>query len=569
MRRRIRTLLRDGVDANTAQGDGMTGLHWTAVNGDLDTARMLLYAGANVRATTRLNAYTPLHLASQHGQADVVTALLEAGSDVHATTTSGATPLMLAAASGSALAIDALVTKGAEVEARESVRGQTPLMFAAAYGRVDAIRALVAHGADTSVATTVVDVVELDKAMRDARRKREERVEAERNALVEAALAGNPEVAAQPEVGLDADDDEDDADSGGPNIFRRFFAWIVPGGGDEKSAQPQGPQRLSYTELVGKQGGLTPLLFAAREGHFDSVKALLVAGADIDAPAGDGTTPLLISTINGHFDQSKYLLDAGADPNVASDAGATPLYATINMQYAQRTLHPQPTAYRQQHTSYRDLMEAFLVVGADVNARLTKKVWYSGYNFDLSNVNETGATPFWRAAYASDVDVMRLLLTWGADPEIRTKKTPRRRRRSDPEDDPSGLPPVPMGAPAVTPLQAAAGVGYGFGFAANSHRFHPGGMMRAVKFLVEELGADVNARDHDGYTAMHHAAARGDNEMIEYLVSKGADATFVSRRGQTTVDMANGPVQRIEPFPETMVLLESLGAVNNHNCVSC
>ncbi len=90
-----------------------------------------------------------------------------------------------------------------------------------------------------------------------------------------------------------------------------------------------------------------------------------------------------------------------------------------------------------------------------------------------------------------------------------------------------------------------------------------------MTYLVEDLGADVNARDHDGYTAMHHAAARGDNEMIEYLVSQGADATFVSRRGQTMVDMANGPVQRIEPFPETIALLESLGAVNNHNCVSC
>jgi ankyrin repeat protein len=94
-------------------------------------------------------------------------------------------------------------------------------------------------------------------------------------------------------------------------------------------------------------------------------------------------------------------------------------------------------------------------------------------------------------------------------------------------------------------------------------------MLRAVKFLIEEVGADVNERDHDGYTAMHHAAARGDNEMIEYLVSKGADATFISRRGQSTVDMANGPIQRVEPFPETMALLESLGAVNNHNCVSC
>ena len=93
--------------------------------------------------------------------------------------------------------------------------------------------------------------------------------------------------------------------------------------------------------------------------------------------------------------------------------------------------------------------------------------------------------------------------------------------------------------------------------------------MPTVKYLVEELGANVNARDHNGYTAVHHAAARGDNAVISYLVQQGADVTFVSRRGQTTVDMANGPFQRIQPFPETILLLESLGAKNNHNCVSC
>ena len=135
--------------------------------------------------------------------------------------------------------------------------------------------------------------------------------------------------------------------------------------------------------------------------------------------------------------------------------------------------------------------------------------------------------------------------------------------------DVSGLPPVPVGGPAVTPLQAAAGVGYGEGFAANSHRFAPGGMLAAVKYLVEELHVDVNAYDHEGNTALHHAAARGDVEMIQYLVSKGADVKAVTREGKTTADMANGPVQRIQPFPEAVALLEKLGSKNNHKCVSC
>jgi ankyrin repeat protein len=97
----------------------------------------------------------------------------------------------------------------------------------------------------------------------------------------------------------------------------------------------------------------------------------------------------------------------------------------------------------------------------------------------------------------------------------------------------------------------------------------PDGWLPAVEYLVGELGVDVNVRDADGYSAIHNAAARGDNEVIEYLVEHGADVTFVSRRGQTTVDMANGPQQRVQPFPETIALLESLGAINNHNCISC
>src|SRR5690606_15399183 len=116
---------------------------------------------------------------------------------------------------------------------------------------------------------------------------------------------------------------------------------------------------------------------------------------------------------------------------------------------------------------------------------------------------------------------------------------------------------------------AASGVGYGEGFAANVHRHVPDGWIPAVKYLVEELGADVNQRDFNGYAPLHHAAARGDNELILYLIEKGADPTLVARSGQTTVDMANGPVQRISPFPETIRLLEGLGATNNHNCVSC
>jgi ankyrin repeat protein len=320
-------------------------------------------------------------------------------------------------------------------------------------------------------------------------------------------------------------------------------------------------------------GGLTALLLAVRDGHADTAFALIDAGADINGTsAGDHTSPLLMAAINGRYDLAKQLLDRGADPKVASDGGATPLYAVLNMQWAPKARHPQPAHYMQQQIDYLELMESFLQKGVDVNARLKKSLWYTTYNRDLLGVDRTGATAFWLAAYTLDLPAMKLLLKYGADPNIRTAKVPERYEEGGPDPDApdkSGMPPVPWGGPAVAPIHAASGVGYGLGFAGNTHRHVPDGWIPAVKFLVEELGADVNARDHNGYTPMHHAAARGDNDLIKYLLSKGADPKAVARSGQTTVDMANGPVQRIEPFPETIKLLESLGAVNNHRCVSC
>ena len=224
--------------------------------------------------------------------------------------------------------------------------------------------------------------------------------------------------------------------------------------------------------------------------------------------------------------------------------------------------------HRRSHQPESRQVTAVLEAGADPDARLTKSLWYTTYNRDLLSVDRRGATPFWRAAYALDVDAMRLLLDYGADPGIPTLKGPQRPRRGDTTDH-SGLPPVPIGGPGVYPIHAASGVGYGQSFAGNAHRFLPNGWLPAVRFLVEEMGADVNARDANGYTPLHHAASRGDVDMILYLVDRGADVMALSRKGETTVDMANGPVQRVQPYPDAIALLESLGAVNNHNCVSC
>jgi ankyrin repeat protein len=498
-----------------------------------------LYAGANVKATTRIGGYTPLILAAQNGSADVMAPLIKAGADVNAATANGTTPLMLAAASGSVDAVSALLSAGADVNAKESVRELTPAMFAAASNRAAVLELLAKNGANLKATSKVTD---LNGLSRDP------------NAL-RAFTQGNP---VPPGV---------EPQQGGRN-------GPAPGGRGGRGGQIAGVDRnFQLNELVAAQGGMTPLLLATREGHRESVDALLNAGADINQVSlGDRTSPLLSATINGHFDLATYLLQKGADPTIAADNGATPLYGAINCEWAPKALYPQPRAQVNQKTTYLELMKALLDKGADPNVRLQKKVWYSGYSFDLSGVDEIGGTAFWRAAYASDVDAMKLLVSYGADPNIRTKRSAGRPRAGDIDrdvTDVSGLPPVPVGGPGVTPLQAAAGVGYGEGFAANSHRFAPGGMLAAVKYLIEELHADVNAYDHEGNTALHHAAARGDVEMIQYLVSKGADVKAVTREGRTTADMANGPVQRIQPFPEAVALLEKLGSKNNHKCVSC
>jgi hypothetical protein len=247
----------------------------------------------------------------------------------------------------------------------------------------------------------------------------------------------------------------------------------------------------------------------------------------------------------------------------------------------------------QKHT-YLEVMQALLDKGADPNHRISSHPWYLVYtgcgNRNCGLADTTGSTAFWRAAYGTDLMAMKLLVAYGADPTIPTM-SPRERpqRGGGPPGAPAqpqgaggaimptaeqgmqkyDAPPIPYGGPGAFAIHAAAGVEYGEGFAGNAHRHAPDAWLSVMKYLVEELGADVNHRDNDGYTPLHHAAARGDNEMILYLVSKGADVKAVARSGQSTADMANGPVQRLSAIPETIELLVKLGAKNNNRCVTC
>lgn len=512
----VKAMLTNGGDVNAAHGDGMTALHWAATHGDAALTQMLLAAGANIRATTRLGGITALHIASQGGRANVVAALIAAGADANAATSTGATAVMLAARAGSTETVTRLVETGADVNAKENAFGQTALMIAAGLDRAEVVRLLLSRGADWKMASSVADLRSLTSVIDDG--------------------TGRPQ--------------QQQAGSGVPGVTRGY----------------------RYNELIGTQGGLTALHFAARQGSAAAAGALVDGGADVNVVSpGDHATPLLVAVINGHFDLAAMLLEKGASPNLTSDAGVSPLYAALNVQWAPIAAYPQPRAHLQQTRTYLDVMQLLLDRGADPNRRVRRKVWYSGYNFDQSGVDEAGATPFWRAAYAADVAAMKLLVAHGADPAIPTMKMFSRRGPEDPVAgaDKSGLPPLPIGGPGATPLHAAAGPGYAMGFAGNSHHVAPTGMLAAVKYLVEELGADVNAVDHDGNSIVHNAASRGDTEMVRYLASKGADVKKINRSGQTTIDVANGPVQRTQPYPETIKLLESLGATNNHKCVSC
>ncbi|HXG90718.1 MAG TPA: ankyrin repeat domain-containing protein [Vicinamibacterales bacterium] len=571
----VRALLKQGMDVNAAQGDGMTALHWAARQGDVELAQMLLYAGANVKASTRLGGYTPLLMAAQVGHATMLEMLIKSGADAKVATANGTTPLMMAATAGKADAVKLLLDHGADPNVKESARGETALMFAANFNRVDAMKALLDKGADITAATKVVDLAGLTSPDEEFFRQQQQGG---------APAPGAPAAPAEGQGGP-AGARGPGSPGGGPGspAAPGAPAPAGPGGGGARGAAPAAPRgpdiagvtrQYRFNELVSTQGGLTPILFAARQGHIDAVKTLLAAGADINqVSTGDKTSPVLMALINGHYDLAKFLIEQGADVKAASDAGVTPLYAVLNVQWAPKALYPQPRAYTQQKATHLEMMKLLIEKGADVNARLKMKVWYSGYNFDLAGVDEVGATPFWRAAYASDVDAMKLLVGHGADPKIASSRPAGRPRTGDggreSVQDVSGLPPVPVGGAAVTPLQAASGVGYAEGFAANSHRYAPGGMLAAVKYLIEEVGADVNALDHEGNNALHHAASRGDVEMILYLVSKGADVKAVNREGQTTADMANGPVQRTQPYPEALELLVKLGAKNNNKCVSC
>lgn len=582
----VLALLKEAADVNAAQGDGMTALHWAASKGDAEMTQTLLYAGANVKAATRLGGYTPLFMAAERGSASVAGLLLKAGANPKARAGNGLTPLMTAAMGGDPDTLKVLLENGAEVNAIETDHGQTALSFAAAFDRSDAIRLLISNGGNANLASKVVAAAPV---VRDFTQ-------------IPAPLPATPAApGATPAAGAPA---ATAPAAVGPRGQRAGGAAPAAAAGGRGAAGQPAPAPAAAAAAPdpaprsggNPKGGFTPMMYAARQGAFTAVKTLVEGGAGLDVASGDKSTALLLAIINGHFDIAKYLVEKGANVTLASMDGATPLYVVANTQWARKSFHPQPSP-RYSSTTYLDLMTMMLDRGANPNARLTKDLWYSGYNFGLVSANAAGTTAIWKCAEVGDLDGMKLLIARGADPLI-------------PSND------------GVTALLIATGAGVH----GNDDVSAPSGRMPAVKYLIEELHADVNAADtggnarvgvnagndmvimplpgttpaaaggsaaaaatqavaaqavaaaapppvaraqNGGFTALHNAAARGDNEMILYLISRGAKTDAVSKSGVTVADMANGPRQRVQPYPETVALLEMLGSRNSHKCVSC
>ena len=369
-REAVRSLLKQKVDVNATQGDGSTALHWAAYKDDPEMVKMLLAAGANVNAETRDGAITPIFMACSSGDAAIIDALLAKGASAKSVKSNGTTALMMAAESGSTAAVKTLLDHGADVNAKESVHGQTALMFAAARNRDAVVRLLMAQGADANIATSVhkLDHVRYDQDGNIV----EERPKGTGDTPDAKALNTFAEA-----LGFESGVylvDMAAADEEALNLFSRSVGlktvdYLVDT--KHKKAGRAGDVANRPPRKIGPdyQGGMTALLYAAREGYMTAAQALVEGGANVnEVSGGEKMSPMVEAIINGHLDLANYLLNHGADPNLATEAGLTALYATVDVQWAPKAWFPQPST-DQEKTSYLDLMKALLVKGANVNRK--------------------------------------------------------------------------------------------------------------------------------------------------------------------------------------------------------
>ncbi len=473
----MRSLIEQRVDVNAKGIDGTTALHQAAHADHLDIAEMLLGAGANATAGDRYGV-TPLYLACVNGNAKMIQRLLDAGADANAVDPAGETALMAAARTGVPSALGVLLDRGARVDTRDKEFEQTALMIAVREGHRSAVELLIARGA-----------------------------------AVDAQTRKGPAPAfAKPCKGTGCGSEGVGINRGGlPDRGRRGEA----------------------------RGGMTPLLYAARDGQADAARMLMAAGADVELADANGIRPLLMAVLNNHLDVARLLLERRANVNADDFWGRSPLWAAVEYRNLDMNNRDQdsPKDNGVDREPILDFIRVLIEAGANVNAR-TREVppsrrWLYSLG-DVSWVDFTGQTPFLRAALSGDTATMRLLLKHGADPNLAT---------------PAG----------TTPLMAAAGVNW---VVAQTYTESPEALMDAVNLCLE-LGADVNATNSMGLTALLGAANRGSNEIIERLVERGARFDVQDKEGRTALRWAEGvflAAVGAERKPKTIALLEQLMA---------
>jgi uncharacterized protein len=470
----------------------------------------------------------PLAGAVQRGDARAVATLLAHHADPNAPQSDGATALHWAAYLDDANTVGRLIHAGARPDIPNNY-GITPLALAASNGNAAVIDLLLKAGANPN-----------------------RPVRSGETPLMLAARAGSADAVA---VLLDAGADADAKETWNGQTA---LMWAAA---DGRAAVVQRLIDYHADVDIRSNGGTTALLFAARRGDIESVRALLEAGADVREKRPDGATALLVAVINGHEDLVDYLLEQGADPNV--EGGSTELTVQgvrarpMVLKYRTLTNNERDSEgitkgnifgkplHAAVHVANWHLSDQFIAVkfdrlrvitsllahGADVNGRISmEEPRWSGARYRR---HLAGATAFLLAAKSADVEVMRLLLAHGADPTINTEEN-------------------------ITPLMAAAGIAW----ASNQDRASETQVLSAVKLLVEEQHADVNAISDLGETAMHAAAYRGANSVVQYLFDKGANLDVVAKDGRTPLIIADG-VEYGNSFaaqPHTAVLLRKLGA---------